>query len=128
MGITNEEPFELGIKIANSMNDSQINAEAQGLQAVASRISGQRVADPQPFNPGPAFPPVMASAAAQFQPPYIPEGRVMVPHMASSNGGSVLPTDPSFQAGKYGPGPAANIAATTMFAPRAEEMGWDSPT
>ena len=128
VGITNEEPFELGIKIANSMNDSQINAEAQGLQAVASRISGQRVADPQPFNPGPAFPPVMASAAAQFQPPYIPEGRVMVPHMASSNGGSVLPTDPSFQAGKYGPGPAANIAATTMFAPRAEEMGWDSPT
>ena len=125
VGITTEEPFELGIKIAGSMSDAQINAEAQGLQAVASRLSGQAAQQPPPFQPGAMFPPV--TAAAQFQPPYVPEGRVMVPHMASSNGGGVLPTDPSFQAGKYGPGPGSAIASTTMFAPRSEEMGWDSP-
>jgi hypothetical protein len=118
VGISNDEPFQAGAHIASTMNDAQINAEAQGLQAVASRQSRQ--APPPPFQPGPAYEPVAATSAA-------PDGRVMVPHLASGNGSSLLPADPSFQAGKYGPGPGASIQATTMFAPRADEFGWDSP-
>lgn len=118
VGITNEEPFQLGTKIASSMSDAQINAEAQGLQAVASRQAQQPQA--QYFQPGPAFEPVQATG--------IPDTRPMVPHMATTTGnGSVLPADPSFQAGKYGPGPGSAIQGTTMFAPRADEFGWDSP-
>jgi 8-oxo-dGTP pyrophosphatase MutT (NUDIX family)/GNAT superfamily N-acetyltransferase len=117
VGISNEEPFQLGTKIAAAMSDAQINAEAQGLQAVASRVQAQPQA--QYFAPGPAFEPVMTTG--------IPDARPMVPHMASVPGGSVLPADPSFQAGKYGPGPGATIQGTTMFAPRADEFGWDSP-
>jgi 8-oxo-dGTP pyrophosphatase MutT (NUDIX family) len=116
VGITNEEPFQLGTKIAGSMTDAQINAEAQGLQAVASRQANQPQAPV--FAPGLAFEPVTS----------IPDARPMVPHMASANGnGSILPADPSFQAGKYGPGPGSAIQATTMFAPREDEFGWDSP-
>jgi 8-oxo-dGTP pyrophosphatase MutT (NUDIX family) len=118
VGITNEEPFQLGTKIAASMSDAQINAEAQGLQAVASRQAAQP--PPQYFAPGPAFEPVQATGT--------PDTRPMVPHMATTSGnGSVLPADPSFQAGKYGPGPGAAIQGTTLFAPRADEFGWDSP-
>jgi 8-oxo-dGTP pyrophosphatase MutT (NUDIX family) len=117
VGITNEEPFQLGTKIASSMNDAQINAEAQGLQAVASRQAAQPA--PQYFAPGPAFEPVQATG--------IPDARPMVPHLAAAPGSSVLPADPSFQAGKYGTGPGAAIQGTTMFAPRTEEFGWDSP-
>ena len=117
VGITNEEPFQLGTKIASSMSDAQINAEAQGLQAVASRQAQQP--RPQFFAPGPAFEPVQATG--------IPDTRPMVPHLAAANGSSVLPVDPSFQAGKYGPGPGAAIQSTTMFAPREDEFGWDSP-
>jgi len=118
VGISNEEPFQLGTKIAAAMSDAQINAEAQGLQAVASRAQAQP--PPQYFQPGPAFEPVQVTG--------IPDARPMVPHMATTTGnGSVLPADPSFQAGKYGPGPGTAIQGTTMFAPRADEFGWDSP-
>jgi hypothetical protein len=97
VGITNEEPFQLGTKIASSMSDAQINAEAQGLQAVASRQAQQP--RPQFFAPGPAFEPVQATG--------IPDTRPMVPHLAAANGRSVLLVDPSFQAGKSGPGAVA---------------------
>jgi hypothetical protein len=117
VGISADEPFQAGARIAADMSDAQINAEAQGLRAVASRQAGQP--QPQVFHPGPAFEPVQATS--------VPDARPMVPHMASAPGSSVLPADPSFQAGKYGPGPGQNIAATTMFAPRADEFGWDSP-
>ena len=100
-GISEEEPVGLAAKLANSgIKDLEISTEIRTLEKMANVTITQR------------------QVTAQS----VPEGRVLVPRLAS-NSRTSEPIDPSLQASKYGSGPGAAIANSSQFAPQVEEFG-----